>query len=467
MECVCTVITKFSVQQVNMLKRCETGLNSFFVFNSTFGPREGEEDKKILFYYPTDVELDTKIRQIGLCEAVIKFTLTFTDTPSESLHTQQTRQLFFQPEPDFWMVLTVNVPYIERPCEGTTSAGVEYQEDDVQDHVYQAVLRQSYNTFRLFNGTFQHITAKVDVSGLKIRLEHFFLKFLPALRLSQTDILDVFNGIQFQPLDKNTYLRVQCFINQLEATIPEVLYSILLYNDSLVWSGLEQDDIRVLYSYLTTSLFPACIELECPSRFLLGPPNMADKSNIGRIPRVHLSTSNSADEAEECFLIVYRLFSATICLLVKGNFQLTFNFLKRVDQHLEGQLGVIASDIAENCAKRPPSLSEVQFKYVYFNHTNLAQKTSMHGGCARRSANIPADILRLISDVNLDLNVMCDMDDGELIAKTSTDCWVVGKRCDKREVYVVISHKNANLIEINEEVKKLCAAHFGNIFFLD
>ena len=44
---------------------------------------------------------------------------------------------------------------------------------------------------------------------------------------------------------------------------------------------------------------------------------------------------------------------------------------------------------------------------------------------------------------------MCDMDDGELIVKTSSDCWVVGKRCDKREVYVVISHKNANLIEIN------------------
>jgi len=32
---------------------------------------------------------------------------------------------------------------------------------------------------------------------------------------------------------------------------------------------------------------------------------------------------------------------------------LTFNFLKRIDQHLEGQLGEIASDIAENCAKKP------------------------------------------------------------------------------------------------------------------
>jgi len=33
-----------------------------------------QEAKKVLFYYPTDVELDTKIRQVGLCEAVTKFT---------------------------------------------------------------------------------------------------------------------------------------------------------------------------------------------------------------------------------------------------------------------------------------------------------------------------------------------------------------------------------------------------------
>ena len=64
-------------------------------------------------------------------------------------------------------------------------------------------------------------------------------------------------------------------------------------------------------------------------RFLLGPPNMADKSNIGRIPKVHLSTSHSADEAEECFLIVYRLFSATICLLVEGQFHLLWESFKK------------------------------------------------------------------------------------------------------------------------------------------
>lgn len=33
--------------------------------------------------------------------------------------------------------------------------------------------------------------------------------------------------------------------------------------------------------------------------------------------------------------------------------------------------------------------------------------------------------------------------------KTSTDNWVVGKKSDHREFFVVINQKNANLIEIN------------------
>ena len=40
-------------------------------------------------------------------------------------------------------------------------------------------------------------------------------------------------------------------------------------------------------------------------------------------------------------------------------------------------------------------------------------------------------------------------EDGETIVKTSTDCWVVGKKSDQREFYVVLNQKNANLIEIN------------------
>lgn len=33
-----------------------------------------QEQKKILYYFPEECELDTKIKDIGLCEAIIKFT---------------------------------------------------------------------------------------------------------------------------------------------------------------------------------------------------------------------------------------------------------------------------------------------------------------------------------------------------------------------------------------------------------
>ena len=45
---------------------------------------------------------------------------------------------------------------------------------------------------------------------------------------------------------------------------------------------------------------------------------------------------------------------------------------------------------------------EPQFKYVYFNHMNLAQKTTIHTE-SNRSPNVPPDVLRILADLNHDL----------------------------------------------------------------
>ena len=39
--------------------------------------------------------------------------------------------------------------------------------------------------------------------------------------------------------------------------------------------------------------------------------------------------------------------------------------------------------------------------------------------------------------------------DGETFVRTLTDCWIVGKKSDQREMVVVINQKNLNLIEVN------------------
>lgn len=33
-----------------------------------------QEENKILFYYPNEVEKNEKIRNVGLCEAIVQFT---------------------------------------------------------------------------------------------------------------------------------------------------------------------------------------------------------------------------------------------------------------------------------------------------------------------------------------------------------------------------------------------------------
>lgn len=56
-----------------------------------------------------------------------------------------------------------------------------------------------------------------------------------SLKLNNSDILDVFQGLQFLPLDKITFLRVQCFMNLVEAMFSQVKYTAFLYNDQVVW----------------------------------------------------------------------------------------------------------------------------------------------------------------------------------------------------------------------------------------
>ncbi|XP_076310218.1 vacuolar fusion protein CCZ1 isoform X2 [Tachypleus tridentatus] len=377
------------------------------------------------------------------------------------------------------MAMTVNVPTQQRTRDGQVY--IEYLADDVQDHVYKSVLKTSYLMFRLFNGTFQRILSKSEnVEMLKEKLLAFYKKYLPVLKLSQADLLDVYQGIHFLPLDKYAFLKVQCFVNLLEANFSHIKYTAFLYNDQLVWSGLEQDNMQVLYMYLTLSLIPSFLETEIqggsvmPSskvglgshygRFMTGFSSQNETVNLSTVPTLFLTTP---DSVEDFHLLIYRALSATVCMLVECNHQLSQEFFRRLDSFLGPALTTLASDISEQYSKLATSTTtDTQLRFIYFNHMNLAQKSSIHpDGRKSTSLPVPSDIMKLLADINCDLSKINDS--GEIIMKTMSEWWVVGKMSDQREFYVVLNQKSANLIEINEEVKRLCASHFQNIFFLD
>ena len=453
-----------------------SSLLSFFIYNDSYGFREGTEGEKIMLYIPQEEEFDSQIKNVGLCEALIQFTNTFKPSKScEVLHTQKSRQVFLNPEGRFFMALTVSIPYNQRILKDGKRA-VEYFEEEVQDETLLAVLKQAYSMFRLFNGPFTGILKKSGLDILKEKLAYFYSRYLQTLNFGQFDILDIYHGVSFLPVDQSTFLRVQSFLNLVETSFPSVMHSSFLYNDQLLWTSLEQDDMRILFKYLTTSLFPATAENDLenktgnqqnnpnPGRFLTASIETIEglKGSAKRAPRLFISTNG---ELKEYYLVVYKSVNAIVCMLVNTQPFPTADFYLKLHAFIGAQLAHLSYKIYEQSSKIQVNQTDQQYRFLYFNQMNLAIKTTIHSKKAPPLTSVTSDMMKLIVDIRSDLNGMSG--DREMIMKNLSDCWIVGRRSDKREFFVILNQKNASLVDINEEVKRLMSTSFNNVFFID
>lgn len=459
--------------------KTETSLKNFFVFNPTFGIKEGEELNKIFYYHPVTDHCEVQIKNVGLVEGILNFTGTFkVNSDITSLHTQKTRQLVLEVEKDFWMVMILEIPTITKMKDGAMIC--EYLEEEIQDKVYESVLRHAYAMYRLFWNTFQSTLQKDGVEVLKTRLANFYSAYFKNMKLAHADILNIFCGIQYLPLDKLTFLKVQCLISALECDFPIVEYSAFLYNDHLIWSGLEPSDMQTLYQYLIRTLLPASVEVELQGgsmprnsnspfsvlrhgRFVTGPTNLKNAKTTGKIPKIY-TFSGSLGVFN---LVVYRALSASLCLFIRENKELTLEFFQNFDSYISSKLTSLVSEIAEYCSKQvstPSNVPDNTPKFIYFNKFNLAYKSTVHlDNKQSGNVSISEEQLKIIADMKSYHEPT--EDSTETVIKTLNDYWVVAKTSNHREFYVVEQQKNAHLIDISNDIKSLCQSELKGIFF--
>lgn len=230
-------------------------------------------------------------------------------------------------------------------------------------------------------------------------------------------------------------------------------------------SGVEPNDMKTIYQYLIGTLLPANMEAElqggsmprnCSSpfaslhhgRFITGPSNLKNAKTIGKVPKIYLYGDK---ESSIYHLVVYRALSASICLFVKGDGELTLNTFKELDEFISPKLTTIVSDIAEYCSKQvltPSSIPENSPRFIYFNKLNLAYKSTAHLD-NKQTGNIACtkESLRIMADMNSKKQLLGHS--GEVIVKTMNDYWVVGKTSNAREFYIAINQKNVSLIDIS------------------
>ncbi|XP_060803197.1 vacuolar fusion protein CCZ1 homolog isoform X2 [Amyelois transitella] len=390
---------------------------------------------------------------------------TFSSEPCEALQTQTKRYIFYQPEKGYWMVLVVRIPYTTKAL----SAIGETQGEVVDPSIMNNILVSSYKMFQMFMGLFKDIS----IEEIYTTCEEFFTPYILSTNL-KNDMSDVIQGIQYLPLDKNSFFRVVCFIDLLEVNYPDFKCISFVYNDQLIWNALSNEDMLTLYKYLVQTLLPKQVEKEIHGdavtaaqkhgRFISPAEGIRNKEDLNKLVKVFLMREEDT-ETRQYYLVVYRTLSATISFSIDVNTTLDIETFRSLDAFMGPQLYSIASSISETCTLHALQTAHLasDHKFVYFNRLNLAFKTSPPTNKLVPSAAVKPEVLSTIAGIHCDRKSLGKY--GEIIIKIPDEYWVTGKISNEREFYVVIQEKNATLKEISDEVKRICESQMKGVFF--
>ena len=167
-------------------------------------------------------------------------------------------------------------------------------------------------------------------------------------------------------------------------------------------------------------------------------------------------------------MIAYQCAGTTCCFLLKPASLLDLDFYRRLQDYIQPKLTALDVRVAQKAAMRASLTAKVSqdypYDYIYFNHMNLAQKSTFlplthrkpadEVAARRLTALCRSEEVQLMGDVQADFDIQLGAQrEAEVLAKTHRDSWVVGRRSEQREYFLQLTNKpNANLIEINGRV---------------
>lgn len=480
---------------------------NFFLFNTAWGTKEGEEEKKLVYFWPEDAETDTKLRKLGLVEGVVNFASRFSigQHPPHSLHTLKQRMVFLEVENDYWLCLVVAVPNTRKQQQqnkgsdtnsgtntssGATASGggggdvIEFYPEDVGDEVLLSLLKRAYAMFSLFHSGLA--ASLVGRCGGNIKLfvdvcQHFFSRYLGTLRVDRSDLTYIWGGIQYLAVEMVDFLRVQSIVNRIKADHDNMSMCLFLQSGQLIWSDVDPDLTKLLVQYLSTTILASLNTIHrkpCGS-FLVGDED--------QLPKVFLSNRSY-------HLAVYHVVNTTLVLLLKQNPSQTF--YARFKDNPGQELGNLSADLTHTYISKQASSSSAggsrseesvtspgtpsaallpsatssssdSVMFLYFNASNLAVKSTVGEGHSK-AIMLAQD---MIQDLRLTTATVGGLDgqvigEGEVVSRLSTDEWVVVQVAGARTIVVVLTDKNINLMDVAESVSRLKKTSFDNICML-
>jgi hypothetical protein len=222
---------------------------------------------------------------------------------------------------------------------------------------------------------------------------------------------------------------------------------------------------------LTTGVFNGAQSDVTSNDYLFGPEDLSDSDSPISAPRLHVTL---AGQPTPLPMIAYQCAGTTCCFFLQPASLLDLDFYRRLQDYIQPKLTALDVRVAQKAAVRASLTAKVSqdypYDYVYFNHMNLAQKSTFlplsqrkpadgdEFAARRLAALCRSEEVQLMGDIRADFDVQLGSQrEAEILAKTHRDSWVVGRRSEQREYFLQLTNKpNANLIEING---RWCAGH--------
>ncbi|XP_057783788.1 vacuolar fusion protein CCZ1 homolog B-like isoform X2 [Salvia miltiorrhiza] len=224
------------------------------MFDLRRGQTEGQELDKILFFYPADLPLTTQLSVIGLSEGLITFTRIFSpDAPCEVIEAEKHCHVFYEAEPDIWMVLVV----------GKENSEAIWRVDSLRN-----VLKEVHSLFMMFHGYIRALVDKEPSGGLvRSHLYYFIMDFLSDFSIGKKlqlpnfrDSLKEQGTLQMLTVGREAAIEVQSLVTVLESCVGNTqCYSMTMFQDLLVSTNLSPIDTLNLFTYAVLRLTPLAL----------------------------------------------------------------------------------------------------------------------------------------------------------------------------------------------------------------
>ncbi|KAF9399953.1 vacuolar fusion protein ccz1 [Mortierella sp. AD011] len=104
--------------------------------------------------------------------------------------------------------------------------------------------------------------------------------------------------------------------------------------------------------------------------------------------------------------------------------------------------------------------SDKEIRFLYFNKMNLAIKVQLGSPSGKGGIMMGSEMALSLLDIKQDFDRMPDA--SEITTRSPSNHWIVGKRLEDREVYMIVSRKDSTMVEVEDELHKLTSLYFNN-----